>query len=443
MLPELFKERMKNLLGDEDYSAFISAFEEDKRYYALRCNTLKCDLDFIRNLNYTGDAVPWEETGFYYDDSASPGKHPYHEAGLYYIQEPSAMAPVGQLDIHPGERVLDLCAAPGGKTTQIACKLQGKGLLVCNEINKDRAKILSLNIERLGIANAMVLNETPAHLAEVFEGYFDKILIDAPCSGEGMFRKNEVATDEWSLENVIACAKRQEEILDLASKMLLPGGRLVYSTCTFSKEENEDNIDGFLERHPDFKEVCRRRLWPHKDKGEGHFLCALDRDGELVSDGGKYVPGGRNVPAKKDALKPFNEFCKDTLKPEVAERILEGGDLFFFGKQLFLAPKNMPSVNGLKVLRPGLQLGEIIKDRFEPNHALALFLKADDVITSYDLPSDSAEIKSYLNGQTIRTDAGLRKGWCLVTTDGYSIGWGKFAGGMIKNHYPKGLRINY
>lgn len=443
MLPIEFKERMKSLLGEAEYNEFAKAFEEDKRYYALRANTLKCDIDFIKNLDYTQDGVAWENTGFYYDESASPGKHPYHEAGLYYIQEPSAMAPVGYLDIKPGDKVLDLCAAPGGKTTQIACKLQGKGILVCNEINKDRAKILSLNIERLGIANAMVLNETPQHLSEVFEGYFDKILIDAPCSGEGMFRKNDTATEEWSLDNVLACARRQEEILDLASKMLLPGGRLVYSTCTFSKEENEDNIDGFLKRHPDFKEIERRRLWPHKDRGEGHFLCALVRDGEHVNDGDKYVPGGRTVPARKDALKPFADFCKETLKPEFTDELLNSGVVFFFGKQLFFAPFNMPSVNGLKVLRPGLWLGEIVKDRFEPNHALALFLKAQDVQTCYDIPSDSDEIKAYLNGQTIRTKKELKKGWCLITTDGFSIGWGKYAGGMIKNHYPKGLRINY
>ncbi|WP_243108281.1 RsmF rRNA methyltransferase first C-terminal domain-containing protein [Butyrivibrio sp. X503] len=443
MLPDKFKERMKQFLGEDEYNAFITAFEEDRRYYALRANTLKCDASFIQNLPYITGKVPWEETGFYYADDAAPGKHPYHEAGLYYIQEPSAMAPVAYLDVHPGEKILDLCAAPGGKTTQIACKLQGEGLLVTNEIGKDRAKILSLNIERLGISNAMVLNETPQHLSEVFEGYFDKILIDAPCSGEGMFRKNDNAADEWSYENVLACAQRQAQILDLASKMLLPGGRIVYSTCTFSKEENEDNIEGFLSRHGDFKEVDRRRLWPHKDNGEGHFLCVLQRDGELVSDGNKYIPGGKNIPVKKDACKPFYSFCEETLKTGVLDNILESKSIILFGKQLFLIPSNMPSMNGLKVLRPGLHLGEIIKDRFEPNHALALFLKPGDVKESYDIPSYSDEIKSYLNGQTIRVSKELKKGWVLITTDGYSIGWGKFAGGMIKNHYPKGLRINY
>ncbi|WP_199704097.1 RsmF rRNA methyltransferase first C-terminal domain-containing protein [Butyrivibrio sp. XB500-5] len=443
MLPDKFKERMKQFLGEEEYNAFITAFEEDRRYYALRANTLKCDVSFIKNLPYITGNIPWEETGFYYAEDATPGKHPYHEAGLYYIQEPSAMAPVSYLNVQPGDKILDLCAAPGGKTTQIACKLKGQGLLVTNEINKDRAKILSLNIERLGIANAMVLNETPQHLSEVFEGYFDKILIDAPCSGEGMFRKNDNAADEWSVDNVLACAKRQAEILDLASKMLLPGGRIVYSTCTFSKEENEDNIYAFVNRHPDFKEVDRRRLWPHKDHGEGHFLCVLERDGELVNDGNRYIPGGKNVPVKKDVLKPFYAFCDETLKKGVLEKLMESKNIIMFGKQLFLEPTFMPSVNGLKVLRTGLHLGEIIKDRFEPNHALALFLRTEDVNASFDLPSDSADIKAYLNGQTLRITEDIKKGWCLVTTDGYSIGWGKASGGMIKNHYPKGLRINY
>ena len=187
----------------------------------------------------------------------------------------------------------------------------------------------------------------------------------------------------------------------------------------------------------------RRRLWPHKDHGEGHFLCVLERDGELVSDGNRYIPGGKNVPVKKDVLKPFYAFCDETLKKGVLEKLMESKNIIMFGKQLFLAPTFMPSVNGLKVLRPGLHLGEIIKDRFEPNHALALFLRSEDVNASFDLPSDSADIKAYLNGQTLRISEDIKKGWCLVTTDGYSIGWGKASGGMIKNHYPKGLRINY
>ncbi len=467
MLPEQFSERMKTLLSENEYKDFEAAFDtEDERHHALRLNTRK-----FRG-SYKGEQVPWEKRGRYYSAESAPGKHPYHEAGLYYIQEPSAMAPVHFLDPQPGDRVLDLCAAPGGKSTQIADYLQGKGILVTNEINRDRAKILSLSVERMGIPNALVLNEDSGHLAQVFEGYFDKILVDAPCSGEGMFRKNDNAADEWSLDNVRLCAGRQEEILDNAAVMLLPGGRLVYSTCTFSPEENEQNVKSFLQRHPDFHtekaepvggmehghpewagdDSCPDvadsiRLWPHKVRGEGHFLCVFRRDGNTDSQGQKnYVPGGRNLKTKKENLKLVQDFWKETFTTDFPE-----GLVMSFGDQLYLTPEDMPSVNGLKVLRPGLHLGTVKKDRFEPSHALALAMKPEDAVISFDIASDSADIQQYLNGQTLRLSSGSDKaeelkkckGWCLITTDGYSIGWAKLAGGMLKNHYPKGLRINY
>ncbi len=496
MLPVEFKDRFKKLLTEVEYTEFIEAFEtDDKRVYALRINHLKAD-----NLEMFKEKVPWEEDGRYYGDDLFPGKHPYHEAGVYYIQEPSAMAPVHFLDPKPGDKVLDLCAAPGGKTTQIGAKLGGKGLLFTNEINRDRCRILSLNIERLGVVNAVVLNEDSGHLSEIFEGYFDKILVDAPCSGEGMFRKNEEALLEWSLENVFLCAKRQSEILDNAAKMLAPGGRMVYSTCTFSPEENENNIYDFLLRHDDFyvekikpfggMEKGRKewvdtsenvrddildqvsgsiRLWPHKVRGEGHFLCVLRRKGTGSFEGsGNYVPGGRFIRAGKDVIKPIETFLSDTLS-ESSKYIIDhknstmslnlskgrniSGAFLSFGDQIYLAPEDMPSIKGLKALRPGLHLGTIKKDRFEPSHALALVLLENDVKLYIDYLSDSEEIKQFLNGQSIRlksdeTDSHIKmlkdkKGWCLVGTDSYSIGWAKLAGGMLKNHYPKGLRINY
>ncbi len=468
MLPELFKEKMKILLSEKEYTEFIDSFEEDEeRHHALRINPLKVKEHFY----FCKEAVPWEETGYYYDADETPGKHPYHEAGLYYIQEPSAMAPVHFLDPKPGDKVLDLCAAPGGKSTQIACRMNSEGILVTNEINRDRAKILSLNIERLGIKNALVLNEDSGHLAEIFEGYFDKILVDAPCSGEGMFRKNEEAFSEWSPENVRMCAERQKEILDNAARMLVPGGKLVYSTCTFSPEENEINVSEFLDRNPDFHVTCADlvggmengrlefagegcnpevtgsvRLWPHKVCGEGHFLCVFKRDGEEGQDKSGYIPGGRNIKAKSEMVKAFNTFADECFKNGFS---LPDGIIISFGDQLYLSPDKMPGINGLKVIRPGLHLGTVKKDRFEPSHALALAIKREDVKISVDLPSDSNEIKQYLNGQTLRLSdssfagKGSAKGWCLVTTDGYSIGWGKLASGMLKNHYPKGLRINY
>ncbi|MBQ7614899.1 MAG: RsmB/NOP family class I SAM-dependent RNA methyltransferase [Butyrivibrio sp.] len=516
MLPLDFKQKMAGLLSGSEYDEFIESFERDEENVrALRINKEKCERSeaVIHNaIGVDAEGVPWEERGFYYSDDKTPGKHPYHEAGLYYIQEPSAMAPVHFLDPKPGERVLDLCAAPGGKTTQIADRMKGMGILVTNEINRDRAKILSQNVERLGVKNAMVLNEDSGHLSEVFEGYFEKILVDAPCSGEGMFRKNDNAESEWSLENVLLCAKRQEEILDNAAKMLVPGGRLVYSTCTFSPEENEENIYKFLLRHVDFhvesvslcggmengrekfvdEQKCQEelsssdlvvgdkkkyedaleqtgrsvRLWPHRVRGEGHFLCVLKRDGVLTEGASKYIPGGRNVSAKKDSCKVFSDFAGDTfaisdekgfsdiLRGDVNLELKGGtilsGRIISFGDQLYLSPAMMPSVTGLKVLRPGLHLGTVKKDRFEPSHALALALKPEDVSVYADFPFDTDEIKQYLNGQTLRPsketvsfDKKEAKGWCIISTDGYSIGWGKIAGGVLKNHYPKGLRINY
>ncbi len=500
MIPNEFKEKMKTLLKEDEYTEFLTAFEEEERAYrSLRINRTKSGDDAKTVFEGLGaqnlEQVPWETGGFYYDASAPYGKHPYHEAGLYYIQESSAMAPVSFLDPKPGDRVLDLCAAPGGKSTQIADRLQGEGILVTNEINKDRSKILSLNIERMGIKNALVLNEDSGHLADIFEGYFDKILVDAPCSGEGMFRKNDNAGDEWSASNVKLCANRQDEILCNAAKMLMPGGRLVYSTCTFSPEENEGTVYRFLTSHKDFhtKEVAliggmekgrssfldylgleadgdlskeienSVRLWPHRVKGEGHFLCVFEREGNAIKEGtGKYVPGGRNISLKKESLIPLMDFLKNTLKSEdeitvskdgilsigTGTKNLAFGVVIGFGEQLYLCPEDMPSVKALKVARCGLHLGTVKKDRFEPSHALALFLKKEYVNATVELPSDGADIKSFLNGQTLRIssdngDAGNKKGWCLVTTDGYSIGWGKLSGTVLKNHYPKGLRINY
>lgn len=481
MLPDKFCERMKNTLGDE-YDSFIECFgNDDERIHALRINRLKADSDFQNKVRGLEEQVPWDENGFYYEKSATPGKSPYHEAGLYYIQEPSAMAPVSFLDPKPGEKVLDLCAAPGGKSTQIAVRMRGEGILVTNEINRDRAKILSLNIERLGIRNALVLNETPQHLAEVFEGYFNRILVDAPCSGEGMFRKNEVAYSEWSPENVRLCAERQAQILDNAAKMLLPGGTIVYSTCTFAVDENEETIYNFLLRNADFhvvkvqpvagmesahpewinpenveeindavKEEVRNaiRLWPHKVKGEGHFLCVLKRDGEaFVRD--NYVPGGKNPAATREIQKLFWNFAEETLVfADFDNRVLKSGikldgNLFMFGDQLYMADAMMPGNKGLKVMRPGLHLGTVKKDRFEPSHALALAISKENAKITADYSEDSQEIRQYLNGQTLRSEAETKKGWGIVLVDGYSIGWVKSAGGMLKNHYPKGLRINY
>lgn len=446
---------MEQMLGDE-YKAFLDTFDQE-RYQALRLNALKkgANAGFAHLFK-----VPWAENCFYYEASDQPGKHPYHEAGVYYIQEPSAMAPAELLDVRPGERILDLCAAPGGKSTQIAAKLAGEGFLLCNEINSARAKILSENVERMGIVNAYVTNETPAHLAELFPEYFDKVLVDAPCSGEGMFRKNEAACEEWSLENVELCAKRQDEILDCAARMLKPGGRLVYSTCTFAPAENEGSVSRFLERWPEFnlipieKEVfggegcdgtqnlaCTLRLWPHKIKGEGHFAAVFKKAGELPEGYGRNSTNGFVTGVSDKELEEYRQFCQETfIKGELPFLQRQETAYIKFGDNIYLVSARMPSVKGLKVLRPGLHIGTLKKNRFEPSHALALALSPEDVKYVRNLDSKENTVMAYLNGQTFPAEG--EKGWYLICVDGFSIGWGKLAGGIMKNHYPRGLRIN-
>ena len=428
MLPEAFLQRMEAQLGSE-YPAFLESLERP-RAVALRFNPLKGERPV---LPFVGAPVPWEPEGFYYDPQTRPGLHVYHEAGVYYLQEASAMAPVALLDPKPGERVCDLCAAPGGKTTQIAGRMLGQGFLVCNEINPKRAKILSRNIERMGVANALVTNEHPETLASRFPGFFDRVLVDAPCSGEGMFRKEEAAVTDWSQETVQMCARRQREILDSAARLVRPGGRLVYSTCTFAPEEDEETVAAFLKAHPEFTpepveapwfvpgENASYRMWPHKLLGEGHFAAVLRKtqgeSGEVPA-----CPGGK-------CPKAWESFAKEL------DITLPEGKAVFFGQSLYWAPMELPELNRLKVLRPGLELGTERKGRFEPAHALALWLKTCAVTESF--PPESPEMKAYLHGDVVPSG---KRGWCLVQAGGYAIGWGKGDGSVLKNHYPKGLR---
>mgnify|MGYP001485356698 CR=1 FL=1 len=460
---------MKRLL-QEEYEPFVRSYRE-RRWAGLRVNTLKISADRFRKISpFALEPIPWTESGFYYEEEERPGRHPYHDAGLYYIQEPSAMA-VGEFtDAEPGERVLDLCAAPGGKSTHLAAKMKGSGLLVANEIHPARARILSQNIERMGIRNAVVTNESPDRLAERFAGYFDRVLVDAPCSGEGMFRKDPETCAEWSPESAAACAVRQLDILQHAARMVRVGGRLVYSTCTFNPEENEQVIGTFLLRYAEFEleapprckgfdpgrpdwagEAGARsglngagaslpqaitaalartiRIWPHRVRGEGHFIAVLRR-----TDGDDTPERRRSAETITDrsALKPFRQFAEEALlcRPD--------GRFLFFGDQLYCIPSEMVSLRGLKVLRPGWHLGEIRKGRFEPSHALALSLHDSEVKLRRSLPADSPELAAYLRGETLAADG--PNGWTLVEADGFGIGWGKQTGQVLKNHYPKGLR---
>lgn len=454
-LPAEFLARMQNMLKEE-YEDFINSYGETEKR-SLRVNTLKGSKErFLQVSSFGLEPVLWEKNGFYYQEADRPGRHLFHEAGVYYIQEASAMVPALCMEAGPGERILDLCAAPGGKSTQLGAAMQGEGLLVCNEIHPDRAKVLSENIERMGISNAIVTNETPQALSEVFWEYFDKILVDAPCSGEGMFRKNEEACAQWSMENVELCAKRQDEILDCAAKMLRPGGRLVYSTCTFAPEENEGSVSRFLNRNPAFylvepagyegmeggrKEWVREaaegiektlRIFPHKVKGEGHFAAVFEKEKEGAEIFRGFCRNGEQKGSPQKEYKEFLDFAAQNLKE------LPEGVYLRFGEQLYLAPKKTPSLAGLKVLRPGLHLGTIKKNRFEPAHALALAYHAEQVVHSIDFSAKAAEAVRYVEGQTFTAEGD--KGWYLITVEGYSLGWGKLAGGVMKNHYPKGLR---
>lgn len=428
-LPIQFLERMKEMLGTE-YEEFLASYNKE-RAYGMRINTLKMEKEeALKLLPFSLEPVLWCETGFYYKEEERPGKHPFHEAGLYYIQEPSAMITAELAEITPGEQVLDLCAAPGGKSTQLACKMQGKGVLVSNEINPQRAAILSQNIERMGIKNTIVTNESPERLSKFLGSFFDKIVVDAPCSGEGMFKKEPLAVSEWSEENVENCSRRQREILSYASAMLKPGGRIIYSTCTFSKQENEDVIQCFVSEHPEYEIVQMHRIWPHKVKGEGHFAAVLQKAGEGMGQKGF----GKAGKLEKGKFAQLEEFMNSTLKTKLE------GNLVTFGENLYLLPEQAPDLKGLKVLRPGLHLGSFKKNRFEPAHALSHALKPNECRHVLELSREEKEVEGFLRGEAIERLA-EEKGWYLVCVEGLPLGFAKYSNGMFKNHYPKGLRI--
>ena len=460
-LPIEFEKKMKAFLGDE-WDDFLYSYDNN-RFQALRFNTLKVQspeerMRILKTLKISSDKkVSWADEAYYFDENVRPGKHPYHEMGLYYIQEPSAMSAAALLAPKPGMRVLDLCAAPGGKSTQLATYLGDSGLLVSNEINTQRSRILSQNIERMGIKNAIVTNEDSFVLASHFPGFFNAIQVDAPCSGEGMFRKLPEAIEQWSMENVAICAARQKEILDNAAVMLKPGGTIVYSTCTFSKEENEDVIEYFLERHPDFTLEEMERFWPHKVDGEGHFVAKLVRRGCVDTDlkADRKTKKNKNSKNRKNETKPaltkenmklLSEFLDETISEDMAAWI-KNSRLVMFGEQLYRLPDMEVDIKGLKVQRAGLHIGEFKKQRFEPSHSLALALKLNDAKNVVKLTCDNPQTIGFFNGQSVMLSdeqaAECKKGWALVCVDGYPAGWGKVNGAQVKNHYPKAVSYTH
>lgn len=445
--PAAFTDIIKSLLKDKAED-FFAAFEKEPSG-CIRVNPLRnFDLkSAFPDTEFT--PVPWCADAYFFPSSFKAGKTAAHQAGAYYIQEASATFPVTALNAEQGDKILDLCAAPGGKSTQIAGILQGTGLLVSNEIVPQRAAALSQNIERLGIKNAVVLNEDPLNLKNRFEGYFDKILVDAPCSGEGMFRKNPQAAAEWTKDSPGICAARQYEILNTAFDMLKEGGVLVYSTCTFNAKENEETVQKILDSRDDVvlspvateipqpelygvnasDEVIKGtvRIMPHLTQGEGHFCARFVKTGESGCRV-KQLKAVRNRAFEK----AFSKFCSDYL------RISPPADLFF-GEYGYSAPEGCPDLDRLKVLRAGVQLGKLTKDRFEPSHSFALSLRPEEVKNVLNLAEGSRQATAYLMGETLPCDF---DGWVLAAVNSAPLGWGKASGGILKNHLPKGLRIN-
>ena len=429
-LPQKFLEDMKEILKDE-YEDFIKSYEEPKTT-GLRVNTLKISKEELLNLNlFNLTQIPWANEGFYYDETIDrPGKNPLHEAGAYYLQEPSAMSVVPKVDVQEGDKVHDMCAAPGGKSTYILSKLNDTGLLVSNEINPIRIKALGENLERFGAKNCIITNTDSNNLRKVFTGYFDKVVIDAPCSGQGMFRKDEVAIKDWSYAKVLECQSIQREIIRDGYEMLKNGGILVYSTCTFAKEENETIINEFIEEFENAKLIEMDRVWPHKVKGEGHFVAKIQK----LED--------EDCTTKELKTKRLDKEVKDYKDFEEKFLNINMGTKFDLrGENLYLIPEESPDTKKLKVLRYGLHLGVLKKNRFEPSHALSHYLKLKDVKNVEEFKVNDSEVLDYLRGNTINT--GKSRGWVLVAVEGVPLGWGKESNGVLKNHYPKGLRINY
>jgi 16S rRNA C967 or C1407 C5-methylase (RsmB/RsmF family)/NOL1/NOP2/fmu family ribosome biogenesis protein len=470
-LPPAFLDRMERLLGDE-YGAFAASYDAQPGA-ALRVNSTKIPPEGFRQISpFPLEPIAWAAGAFLLTGepegsegdfapptrTPGPGRHPYHAAGLYYLQEPSAMAVAELLDPQPGERVLDLAAAPGGKATAIVSLMRNEGLLVANEIHGQRVWDLAENLERWGARRAVITNEGPERLADRYADTFDRVLLDAPCSGEGMFRRSDAARREWSPELVHGCALRQSHILAQAARMVRPGGRLVYSTCTFAPEENEGVISKFLAGRPDFVllEPARRqgldpgrpewasadgapvelrhavRLWPHTGPGEGHFAAVLQR---AAGPAEPAVERWRPQRIPQPALRLYRAFCQETLHGLPAAE-----ELALAGAYLYAAPPGTPDLSGLRFVHPGWWLGTIKKERFEPAHALALGLSTVEVRPDriINLASGGPEVTTYLRGESL--DIPGPGGWVLVAVDGFPLGWAKRVAGVVKSHYPKGLR---
>ncbi|MDY2937866.1 MAG: RsmB/NOP family class I SAM-dependent RNA methyltransferase [Fusicatenibacter sp.] len=471
-LPEEFKKRMREMLGDE-YEAFLESYEQ-QRTAGLRVNRLKtAPEEFERFAGQKMERIPWVDNGFFVPTGIRMAQSPLYAAGVFYLQEPSAMTPASRLIVEPGDRVLDLCAAPGGKATELAARLKGEGLLVANDISNARAKALLHNLELFGAGNVFVTNETPARLAGAFPEFFDKVLVDAPCSGEGMFRKDEAVIATWTPERPAYFANLQKEITANAVRMLRPGGWMMYSTCTFAPEEDEGTISWLLREFPEMHlremegyegfsagnpawgdgnpELSKCvRIWPHRMNGEGHFMALLQKEGKEIREsdetekrkkkparGGKKAALQRESGIGKQEQRILDEFLSKISKN------LPKGRLVLGGGRVYLVPELPETVRGLHFLRNGLLLGELKKDRLEPSQPLASALTAADFEDCLNLRADDVRTEQFLRGETIPVREGetkSEKGWKLVCVEGFGLGWGKLVQGILKNKYPVGWR---
>jgi NOL1/NOP2/sun family putative RNA methylase len=468
-LPKLFEDRMRKLLGEE-YEEYLECFSLP-HFGGLRVNTLKITTEEFENIcPFSIRRIPWMMNGYYFDTEQQPSKHPYYYAGLYYIQEPSAMTPASLLPIKGGDRVLDICAAPGGKSTELGAKLGSEGILVANDISNSRAQALLKNIELFGIRNSVVLSEAPDKLVEYFPEYFDKILIDAPCSGEGMFRKSSSMIKNWEQNGVEYYSKLQKEIVLNAAKMLKPGGYMLYSTCTFSPEENEGTISYLLEQNPEFQVVNALheeelqkayglsyegfdhgkpqwvngkeelinciRLWPHKIDGEGHFIALLHKRINHNEDGNRSAPASSNPMGKISNILSDEavNFIKDLKFPVKQEHLVVHED------KVYLLPEGLPNLKGLRILRQGLLLGEMKKLRFEPSQALACSLIPSEYGKIIRLRVDDPNVIRYLKCESIEPEGDYKDGWNLVCVEEFPLGWIKVAKNNYKNKYQAGWR---
>ena len=460
-LPQAFLHRMKDMLGD-DFEPFLAAYEQP-RTYGLRVNTAKISCEeFEQIVPFEVKKIPWVSNGYFYNEDVRPSRCALYQAGLYYLQEPSAMTPASRLAIEPGDFVLDLCAAPGGKATALGAALNDTGFLLANDISTSRARALLRNLELFGMKNMLVTDEKPAKLAQRFPAFFNKILLDAPCSGEGMFRKEEALARDWTPEKSDELSVLQKELILQAADMLRPGGQLLYSTCTFAPNEDEEVISYLLENRPDMEllelptyegfapgipawgngnSALSRcvHLFPHKMQGEGHFMALFRKEGrtDLIGQFSYVKPD-------PDTRKWLELFFKEIGLRTFSGQPFDWNRVETRKDKVYYLPPVTGDFRGLTFLRNGLYLGDLKKNRFEPSEPFALALRKGDVDGIISLSVDDQRLTRYLKGETLNiepAEAAHTKGWHLLCVEGYPLGFGKLVGQTFKNKYPAGWRV--